>query len=95
MASSRFLAKIPNTKVLRDFLVNSGGYYVPPIKDLTNNFCRVKTYIFIIDYYIFRNCLQVRKSFLKQNKLDGWIKFQIGRSLVPKIYGQMLKKTLK
>ena len=46
MASSRFLAKIPNTKVLRDFLVNSGGYYVPPIKDLTNNFCRVKQYFY-------------------------------------------------
>ena len=45
MPTSRFLAKIPNTKVLRDFLVNSGGYYVPPLKDLTNDFCRVKTYI--------------------------------------------------
>ena len=44
MPTSRFLAKIPNTKVLRDFLVNSGGYYVPPLKDLTNDFCRVKTY---------------------------------------------------
>jgi len=41
MQPQRFLAKIPNTKVLRDFLINSGGYYVPPIKDLTNEFCRV------------------------------------------------------
>ncbi len=37
----RFLAKIPNIRVLRDFLVNKGGYYVPPIRDLTNDFCRV------------------------------------------------------
>ena len=35
------MAKIPNTKVLRDFLVNAGGYYVPNMRDLTNAFCRV------------------------------------------------------
>jgi hypothetical protein len=69
MNQSRFLAKIPNTKVLRDFLINSGGYYVPPLKDLTNDFCRVKNITFIL--ILFRNCLQVRKSSLKQNKLGG------------------------
>ena len=37
----RFLMKIPNTKVLREFLINKGAYYVPPIKDMTNAFCRV------------------------------------------------------
>ena len=41
MSPSRFLAKIPNVRVLRDFLVNTGGYYCPPLKDMTNSFCRV------------------------------------------------------
>ncbi len=38
----RFLAKIPNTAVLREFLVNHGGYYCPPLKDMSNDFCTVR-----------------------------------------------------
>ena len=36
-----FLAKIPNIKVLREFLINKGGYYCMPLQDMTNDFCRV------------------------------------------------------
>ena len=55
MNPQRFLAKIPNTKVLRDFLVNAGGYYAPPLTDLTNDFCRVFLYcIFLLKIY--RDC---------------------------------------
>lgn len=28
-------------KVLREFWVNKGNYYVPPIQDLNNDFCRM------------------------------------------------------
>ena len=34
----RFLAKIPSTAVLREFLVNHGSYYC----DMSNNFCIVR-----------------------------------------------------
>ena len=40
MNQKRFLAKIPNASVMRDFFINSGKYYVPPIRDLTSAFCR-------------------------------------------------------
>ena len=42
LPQQRFLAKIPNTKVLREFLINTGGYYAPPLRDLTNDFCKVQ-----------------------------------------------------
>ena len=41
IGAQRFLAKIPNIKVLREFFVNKGKYYVLPLKDLTNTYCRV------------------------------------------------------
>ncbi len=25
---------------MREFLINTGGYYAPPLRDLTNDFCR-------------------------------------------------------
>ena len=40
--------KIPGAKriqsfwqKLRDFFINAGGYYTPPIRDMSNQFCRV------------------------------------------------------
>ncbi len=41
ISSNRFLAKIPGMKELRDFFINAGGYYLPPERDLTNDFCTV------------------------------------------------------
>ena len=49
MSSTQFIRKIPNTKVLRDFLVNTGGYFVPGMRDLTAKFCRV-TNIFLVRF---------------------------------------------
>lgn len=60
MSPSRFLAKIPNVRVLRDFLVNTGGYYCPPLKDMTNSFCRV---IPEIKFNFHRKFCLVKKSY--------------------------------
>ena len=38
--SEWFLSKIPNPVVLKDFFVNKGGFYVPPKKEFTPDFCR-------------------------------------------------------
>ena len=46
-------------KVLRDFLVNKGGYYVPCWRDLTNQFCRVN---FIKDFFNFLECIVWEKE---------------------------------
>jgi len=48
---SRFLMKIPNMKVMREFLVNDGKYYVPEIRTLTNAFLRVTFFIHHINLY--------------------------------------------
>ena len=47
VSNKRFLRKIPNRSVLRDFFTNNGKFYVPPKKDLTGKFCSV------INYYYF------------------------------------------
>ena len=39
---------MPNVKVLREFLIHKGKFYTPPIKDLTNKFCRVILFISLI-----------------------------------------------
>ena len=36
----RFMSKIPNASVMRDFFVNTGKFYVPPQRDLTSTFCK-------------------------------------------------------
>ena len=36
-----FMARIPNKRVFREFLVNKGKFYCMPAKDLTNDFLRV------------------------------------------------------
>ena len=35
-------------KVLRDFLVNTGGYFVPSMRNLTAKFCRVTSYPILV-----------------------------------------------
>jgi len=40
MLPQRFLAKIPNIKVLREFLLNAGGYYLPPVSHFPNSFVK-------------------------------------------------------
>jgi len=40
-SSKRFLEKIPNRSVMRDFFTNKGKELVPSMKDLTGKFCRV------------------------------------------------------
>ena len=62
MASTQFLRKIPNTKVLRDFLVNTGGYFVPGMRDLTAKFCRV---ILSFSINFFKDILAGKKKLLK------------------------------
>ena len=71
LPQQRFLAKIPNTKVLREFLINTGGYYAPPLRDLTNDFCKVQ--IADIRFLIFfQKLLKGEKKLLKaQNVL--WV----------------------
>lgn len=54
MNPKRFLSKIPNASVMRDFFVNQGKFYVPPKRDLTSSFCRVIYNIFI---YLFLGCI--------------------------------------
>lgn len=38
--NENFLMKIPNTTVLREFLVNKGGYYMQPIEKLTQKYLK-------------------------------------------------------
>ena len=38
--SENFLMKIPNTTVLREFLVNKGNYYLQPTEKLTNKYLK-------------------------------------------------------
>jgi len=49
ISEKRFLLKIPEVAQLKDFFINAGGYYLPPDRDLTNDFCTV---IFIMNYFL-------------------------------------------
>ena len=39
-------------QVLRDFLINKGQYYCPPLKDLTDKFCSVIFPKFICEHFV-------------------------------------------
>ena len=61
MNAKRFMTKIPNIDVMRDFFVNTGKFYVPPKRDLTATFCKVFISIILIKTY--RKYLLVQKDY--------------------------------
>jgi len=51
---------------LREFLINSGGYYTPPLRDLTNDFCKVK--ITTLQFLIFLETFKRREETFESTK---------------------------
>ena len=86
-----FLMKIPNTTVLREFLVNKGGYYLQPIEKLTNKYLKKVLNGKKKAFKVFSTSFLFLINTYRSAKLDSFIMCLDGLSFQPQRFGIRLK----